>query len=89
MVHDFGAPGQHLVPFVFDEPKFMIDHNIKGKRKADKKIIYKYEPYFCFINLEKIKDFIDNPEQIDKSNESSWLIKNKIDFLTNSSLLVD
>lgn len=24
MVHDFAAPGQYLIPFVFEEPEFMV-----------------------------------------------------------------
>ena len=24
MVHDFAAPGQHLIPFVFEEPEFIV-----------------------------------------------------------------
>lgn len=36
MVHDFGAPGQHLVPFVFEEPEFVIQLQEYGGSCQDK-----------------------------------------------------
>lgn len=73
MVHDFKAPPQHILSFVFYEPM---------KAKKDNNEMFK--PMFCVINLKTLKKLIDAKNNSTRNNSQlNWIFASPIDFYVN------
>lgn len=91
MVHDLGAPLQYMVPFIFNEPELICNNVLESLPEHDyqKKISF-FRPYFCMLNLEKMKSYLLKAKGFKESKEcsiKSWLNTHKItSFQSNEQL---